>query len=109
MIVPLDENGKKMQEENFDILGCEEILSQLSEECNELAHAAQKLRRVHHGTTPVCYEEAKSKLDEEAGDVMLMLDYLMERKIIDHGIAIHSAIKKNERWYKRTFGDKTCD
>lgn len=40
------------------------VLIELAEECNELAHAALKLVRVHHGRTPVTEEQARTNLVE---------------------------------------------
>lgn len=85
-------------------LGSEEILSQLSEECCELSVAAQKVRRVLHGTTPVIMEKALAMLQEEAGDVLLLLDCLERMSLYDPVGAKTSAQGKNIRWFQRIFG-----
>lgn len=95
---------KMMQEEIALKLGDEEILSMLSEECSELAQAAQKMLRVINGTTPVRIDKALSKLNEETGDVLLLIDYLSEMGFIDIDCAFESAKRKNIRWYNRVFG-----
>lgn len=61
-----------------DQLGDEELLAQLSEECNELAKAALKMRRVLDGRnpTPVRMSEAWANLQEEIADVLLCLQAL---------------------------------
>ncbi len=58
-----------------DQLSDEELLAQLSEECNELAKAALKMRRVLDGRnpTPVTMPEAWANLQEEISDVLLCL------------------------------------
>lgn len=72
--VNMEENIKKVQE----LLGDSEVLCQLSEECDELAKAALKLRRAHEGVnpTPVSEDEVATNLLEEVGDVMNCLDTL---------------------------------
>lgn len=56
----------------------EELLTQLAEECNELAQAALKMRRCMDGRnpTPVRLSEAHANLVEEIGDVKLCLRVL---------------------------------
>ena len=56
------------------LLGEDELLLQIAEECNELGQAALKLRRAKNGLTSV--EEAHKKLLEEIADVVLCLDVL---------------------------------
>lgn len=58
------------------LLGEDELLLQIAEECNELGQAALKLRRAKNGLTPVSVEEAHKKLLEEIADVVLCLDVL---------------------------------
>ena len=60
------------------LLGKPELLTQLAEECNELAHAALKLRRAMTGVnpTPVSEEDAWAALIEEIADVFVSLDAL---------------------------------
>jgi hypothetical protein len=56
----LDAEALRMMEEISLVLGREELLGQLSEECCELGQAAQKVRRAMKGTTPVRLEEARN-------------------------------------------------
>ena len=72
-VIDLTKEEREQQNQIIFALGVEEILSQLSEECCELAQAAQKMRRVLHGTTTVSQELAMLSLNEEAGDVLLLL------------------------------------
>ena len=88
-------NLKKVRE----ILGEEELLCQLAEECAELGKAALKLRRVLNGKnkTPVTFDEAEDNLIEETADVVAVLACLDIREedyedIID---------KKAMRWLGR--------
>ena len=104
MLIELDKFGLDQQEQIIQKLGVEEILSQLSEECCELAQAAQKVRRVLHGTTPVSMDDAEAMLEEEAGDVMLLLDCLERMSLYDPVEAKTSAQGKNIRWFQRIFG-----
>ena len=104
-IIPyLTKEEREQQNQIICALGVEEILSQLSEECCELAQAAQKMRRVLHGTTPVSQELAMLSLNEEAGDVLLLLDYLERIGYINMETVVKSAKIKNKRWYWRTVG-----
>lgn len=61
-------------------LGDAELLAQIAEECNELAHASLKLRRVLDGTnpTPVTEEEAVAAFSEEYLDLVLCLHVFLE-------------------------------
>ncbi len=101
----IDERLKKIA----DKVGIEEVACQLAEECNELAQAALKYRRVLHGTTPVSDEEALAKLAAEIADVKNCINamaYLLGCK----GNFYRSAIgimqeAKVDRWYVRTFGE----
>ena len=96
--------GRCQQDEIIAALGHEELLSQCAEECCELAQAAQKVRRVLRGTTPLGMAEAMDKLNEEAGDVLLLLDYLEYTGYLNLYKAVDSAKRKNARWYGRTVG-----
>lgn len=74
-------NGKELNEMIDFIreqLPDEELLAQLAEECNELAQAALKMRRVLDGKnpTPVKLTVAYDNLVEEIGDVKLVLRVL---------------------------------
>lgn len=102
MLVDFDKHERKMQRKVIRKLGEEEILSQLSEECSELAQAAQKLRRVLHGTTFVSVEDARDALEEEVGDVLNMIDYAEKIGAVDLDKAMEIAHEKSTRWYIRT-------
>lgn len=79
-------------------LGDAELLSQIAEECNELAHAALKLRRVLDGKnpTPVTEEEAVNAFSEEYCDLLLCLHVFMESDEIPEELSAKLA-----RWVKR--------
>lgn len=106
MLVELEKSGRDQQLQIIMKIGMEEIFSQLSEECCELAQAAQKVRRVLHGTTPVSMDDAEAMLEEEAGDVMLMLDYVTRAGLLDMDAAAASAKTKNVRWFHRVMDGK---
>lgn len=106
MLIELDKSGLNKQEQIIMKLGVEEILSQLSEECCELAQAAQKVRRVLHGTTPVSMDDAEAMLEEEAGDVMLLLDFVNRAGVLSMYAAQASAKSKNTRWFHRVMDGK---
>lgn len=103
----LIEKSKREQSQLLAIqklLGPDELLGQATEECCELGQALQKLRRALKGTTPVTTGQAMAKMDEEAGDVMLLLDCLEDEGLVDLDAARESARQKLRRWYGRTFG-----
>lgn len=62
----------------IDCLPTEELLCQLAEECNELGHAALKVRRCLDGTNPsrTPKEDAWKNLFEEIADIWLVLHLL---------------------------------
>lgn len=79
-------------------LGRRAALEGLAEECCELAQAALKLIRAIDGEnpTPVSEEKCVEKLHEEAGDVLMLLEFL--------GIVEGRTTADNpkwERWAKR--------
>ena len=100
----LDAEALRMMEEISLALGREELLGQLSEECCELGQAAQKVRRAMKGTTPVRLEDAREKLTEEAGDVLLLLGFLENNSLLTLEEARNIAGSKLVRWYGRTVG-----
>lgn len=106
MLVELEKSGRDQQLQIIMKIGMEEIFSQLSEECCELAQAAQKVRRVLHGTTPVSMGDAVSALEEEAGDVLLLLDFAVRAGVLDMDAAAASAKTKNVRWFHRVMDGK---
>lgn len=68
----------KMAKEVREILGEDEVLTQLAEEASELAQAALKLRRANTGInpTPKSTKECLEALLEEVADVLLCLQVL---------------------------------
>ena len=104
MLIDLNDEGLRMQEEIVCALGRVELLHQCAEECSELAIACSKVRRSLAGTTPMTLEQALSCLTEEAGDVMLLLDCLERKGLLDLEAAMGSARQKTIRWYGRTVG-----
>lgn len=88
----------------YDILGEEELLCQLAEECNELGKAALKLRRTMNGknVTPVTHEEAEANFLEEIADVQGVLTALGI-----HEFEYEDTIeRKAKRWIKRLTKNK---
>lgn len=84
-----------------DQLSDEELLAQLSEECNELAKAALKMRRVLDGRnpTPVTMPEAWENLQEEISDVLLCLLVLeIDYNDPEYGVQMQA---KLDRWVGR--------
>lgn len=102
MLINLSEEDRRKRSEICNILGVEEILGQVSEECSELVQAAQKVRRARKGTTPVSLDDALVRLAEECADVCVTIDCLVEL-----GLVIPTGIQfigryKLDRWYERT-------
>lgn len=93
-----------MQNEVIFAAGIEEVLNQLTEECGELVQAAQKARRAMVGLTPVSREQALEMLQEEAADVLLLIDYLDTAGMIDRERIMDTMHEKNKRWYARVVG-----
>lgn len=104
MVIDLTPEAREQQTQVALALGLGEILSQCAEECNELAIACNKVRRARNGTTPISQDDAIAMLEEEAGDVLLLLDYLEACGLLNIETAVESAKKKNTRWYGRTIG-----
>lgn len=79
----------------------EELLAQLAEEANELAHAALKLRRTYSNInpTPVTRSEAWEKLIEEIADVELLLQVL-DLDVPSEG-RVSVRLYKTKRWAGR--------
>lgn len=79
------------------------LLEMCAEECSELAHAALKMARYERGEnpTPVKPEDVKANLIEEAADVLLVLDTLLDMgRITPEGLESCMA-KKRKRWESR--------
>ena len=87
-------------------LSDEDILCQISEEADELAKAALKLRRAITGTnpTPVTIEKAVDDLFEEYDDTVIAFSaYLVKHNVIDRkGVAaLEQSNTKYNRWAQR--------
>ena len=86
-----------------DIMPLAEIMTQLAEECTELAQAALKFRRTlsNANPTPVGRKEAETKLLEEIADVKLCL-HVAGFEAVRHKIQVNRTISaKAERWLNR--------
>lgn len=101
MLIHQKENGQAKLSEICNILGQEEIIGQLTEECGELVQAAQKVRRALKGTTPVSVNDALVSLAEECADVMLLIDCLNELGLIDRTGVQYIGRYKTDRWHHR--------
>ena len=88
----------------------EELLCQLAEECNELAKAALKLRRVLAGKnpTPVTEEQARENLLEEIADVDLCIEVLGINTPFYGYLIGNITDEKLARWMSRLAGDERC-
>ena len=87
-----------------EMLGEEELLCQLAEECAELGKAALKLRRVLNGKnkTPVTLDEAEANITEEIADVIGVLTCLGCFDLADINNRYADIIdKKAQRWVER--------
>lgn len=84
-----------------EVASTEQVLRQLAEEASELSQAALKMIRVFENTTPVSFQEAKSKLKEEITDVFNCLIVL--NKSINGVCRVdrEMQIQKMERWSER--------
>ena len=92
----------------------EDILCQISEEADELAQAALKLRRAITQTnpTPVTVEKVADNLIEEYGDtVVACVAYFMKHDFIDRKYAdgLEHSNAKCSRWAKRIKESKKHD
>ena len=92
------------------LLGEEELLCQLAEECDELGKAALKLRRVLNGKnyTPVTEDQARENLLEEIADVSLCLAVLGLDAPIYGDMVGNIWDEKLHRWTSRLARDKSC-
>lgn len=104
MLIHQKENGQAKLSELCNILGIEEILGQLTEECGELIQAAQKVRRAMNGTTPVSLDDALVHLSEECADVAVCIDALTEVGLIEEDKIQSIGRYKNDRWHGRVCG-----
>lgn len=62
-----------------DTLTDRDLHELLAEECAELCQASLKMIRASgctHNVTPISYEEAREKVLEEVGDILMVLDAL---------------------------------
>ena len=86
-------------------LTADEILCQCAEECAELAQAVLKLRRAMAGTTPVTPYRAIASVNEEAADVLNLLDALRTIGATDPDCVDGIRAYKARRWHARVFGE----
>lgn len=101
MLIQQEGIGREKLSEICDVLGTEEIIGQLTEECGELVQAAQKLRRAIKGTTPVKKDDALVRLAEECADVLLCVDCLIGLGLVDMNGVQFIGRYKTDRWYRR--------
>ena len=76
-----------------------EIMLIAQEECAEVTQAISKVFRfgiegVHNGATN------KQRLEEEVGDLLCMIEMMIEHKIIDGQAVAQAGIKKKEKLAK---------
>lgn len=84
------------------VLGRDEILLQLAEECSELSQSCLKMVRAYKGLTPKTIDECKDNLAEELNDVKMCIELI--ESIIGGLQDKQKSYKeyKTSRWYKRT-------
>ena len=83
------------------VLGRDEILLQLAEECSELSQSCLKMVRAYKGLTPKTIDECKDNLSEELNDVKMCME-LIESLIVGLQDKQKSYKEyKTDRWYKR--------
>jgi NTP pyrophosphatase (non-canonical NTP hydrolase) len=76
-----------------------EIMLICQEECAEVAQAISKVFRFgidgeHNGATN------RERLEEEVGDLLCMIEMMIEEQIIDGNAVAHAGIKKKEKLAK---------
>lgn len=79
----------------------EQVMRQLAEEASELSQAELKMIRVFENTTPVSFQEAKSKLNEEITDVFNCLIVLNKKVNGICRVDREMQIRKMKRWAER--------
>lgn len=84
-----------------DLASTEQVLRQLAEEASEVSQAALKMIRVFENTTPVSFQEAKSKLNEEITDVFNCLAVLNKKVSGVCSVDREMQIQKMKRWAER--------
>ena len=79
------------------------LLSQLAEECLELAHVCLKYERKirSESPTPVTYDALERAINTEAADVLVCLDVLIKSEIVDPIRVERIRQEKLERWRMR--------
>lgn len=86
-------------------LNDETLLRQVAEEAAELGQAALKMIRTKDDVnpTPVTATEARAKLSEEIGDVLVAITALVVKSdaLVDMGIVNATVQIKPERWLMR--------
>lgn len=89
--------------EIIDKIGMPATLEQLAEETAELGQASLKLARKirDENPTPKLFGECLSNFIEEIGDVLLVVNMLVESGFISYEAIDSSIMAKEERWKKR--------
>ena len=84
-------------------IGLPATLEQCAEECSELAQQTLKLQRILRGEnpTPANKDEVIHKCCEEAADVMVCIDALIEAGLFTHKELSSNMLQKTERWVTR--------
>ena len=93
----------KKSTEIVDKIGMPALLEQAAEECVELAHACLKLARIKRGEnpTPVDGDEVVNDICEEASDVMVCINKLVESGLLSYEAIDSVAMTKEARWKER--------
>ena len=78
-----------------------EILAILQEECAEVIQAVSKINRFGYTSiNPRDYENNRQHLEEEIGDLICMVQLLIEHKIVDSGSVDAAALNKRAKLKK---------
>lgn len=86
----------------IDKIGMPAMLEQLAEECAELGQAALKMARIDRGENPTRKRtvEAVNDLHSEIADVMLCIELILEKDILDDNLIATIMATKQTRWEK---------
>lgn len=84
----------------------DEALTILQEECAEVIQEVSKVKRFGFDNTPYGLETNRDKLQKEVGDVLALVDYLFDNKVIDkEQISKHKTDKINKlKIYSNLYG-----
>lgn len=80
-------------------------IDRMVRKCGELIQAAQKVRRVLSGTTPVSLDDALVHLSEECADVVVCIDTLIDAGLMDENGLQFVGRYKIDRWYRRVVSE----